>query len=76
MQATAVIHGFRVHIERGAMWAASVTPPGADIPHPVVVRASASEGKEVLCHRLTHLLATLVSGPMAADAASSARRKE
>jgi hypothetical protein len=51
MDVTTNIAGYEVRIRCRNMWQAFVVPPAGKTPHPVVIRASAQEGKEVLIER-------------------------
>ena len=61
MDVTTNISGYEVRVRctETKMWQAVVVPPGAKTPHPVVIRASAQEGKEVLIERLKVFLHSL-----------------
>jgi hypothetical protein len=58
MDVTTNISGYEVRVcyTDTKMWQAFVVSPGAKTPHPIVIRASAEEGKEVLLERLKAFL--------------------
>ena len=62
MDVTTNISGYEVRVccTDTKMWQAFVVPPGAKTPHPIVIRASAEEGKEVLIERLKVFLQGLI----------------
>jgi hypothetical protein len=75
MEVSANIEGYLVKVHYSEMWTASICPPGADKPHPVLVRASTQEGKDVLLERVKVLITALKekAPPKRGHAASSSR---